>query len=97
MRYTEDGDARSCELAPGRMTLDCYGGGTHRSWQYASLSDFITEAQLPNLRYDDGAGTVELSNGEFTVRDKNGNVVEEAEFGGAPRVFVIQELTEVCE
>jgi hypothetical protein len=25
VRYTEDGDARSCELAPGRMTLDCYG------------------------------------------------------------------------
>lgn len=35
--------------------------------------------------------------GEFTVRDKNGNVVEEAEFGGPPHVFVMQELAEVCE
>jgi hypothetical protein len=31
------------------------------------------------------------------VRDKNGNVVEEAEFGGTPHVFLIQELAEVCE
>ena len=31
------------------------------------------------------------------MRDKNGNVVEEAEFGASPHVFVIQELTEVCE
>jgi hypothetical protein len=173
VRYTEDGAAGHCELAAAR--LDCYGGGAHRSWQYASLSDFIAEAELPNfvlvrertwsgggpmlisysshttvnayeglrlltrvrrasnafaawtidsvrydrwdrfgrptaglitrgettealtLRYDDAAGTVELSNGEFTVRDRNGNVVEEAEFGGSPRVFVIQELVEVCE
>lgn len=49
------------------------------------------------LHYDDAAGRVESSNGEFTVRDKNGNVVEEAEFGGSPHVFVIQELAEVCE
>jgi len=175
VRYTEDGVAASCEFAPGRLTLDCFGGGTHSSWQYASLSDFIAEAELPNLvlvrqrtwsgggpmlisygshttvnayeglrlltrvrtgsnafgswtidsvrydhwdrfgrptagqitrgeatealtlRYDDAAGMVELSNGELTVRDKNGNVVEEAEFGGSPHVFVIQELAEVCE
>jgi len=175
VRYTEDGAARSCELSPGRVTLDCYGGGTHRSWQYASLSDFIAEAELPNLvlvrqrtwsgggpmlisysshttvntyeglrlmtrvrtatnafaswtidsvrydhwdrfgrptagmitsgdvtepltlHYDDGAGTVELSNGERTMRDKNGNVAEETEFGGSPHVFAYQELAEVCE
>jgi hypothetical protein len=175
VRYTEDGAARNCELSLGRVTLDCYGGGTHRSWQYASLSDFIAEAELSNLvlvrqrtwsgggpmlisysshttvntyeglrlmtrvrtasnafggwtidsvrydrwdrfgrptaglitrgettealtvRYDDAAGTVELSNGEFTVRDKNGNVVEEAEFTGLPHVYGIQELAEVCE
>jgi len=49
------------------------------------------------LHYDDAAGRVESSNGEFTVRDKNGNLVEEAEFGGSPHVFVIQALGEVCE
>jgi hypothetical protein len=175
VRYTEDGAARNCELSPGRVTLDCYGGGTHRSWQYASLSDFIAEAERPNLvlvrqrtwsgggpmlisysshttvntyegprlmtrvrtasnafggftidsvrydrwdrfgrptsglitrgdttegltvRYDDAAGTVTVSNGEFTVRDRNGNVVEEAEFSGFPHVYVNQELAEVCE
>jgi hypothetical protein len=175
VRYTEDGVAANCEFASGRLTLDCYGSRAHRSWQYASLSDFIAEAQLPNLvlvrqrtwsgggpmlisysshatvntyegarvltrvrtasnavasftidsvrydhwdrfdrptaglitrgettealtlHYDDAAGKVELSNGEFTVRDKNGNVVEEAEFGGSPHVFVILELAEVCQ
>jgi hypothetical protein len=35
---------------------------------------------------------------EFTVRDKNGNVVEELEFVDfPPRILVIQELAEVCE
>ena len=175
VRYTEDGAAGNCEF--NGVAFNCYAAGAHSSWEYASLSDFITEAELPNLvlarqrtwsgggpmlissssrttvntyeglrlltrvrtgsnaftrgswvidsvqydhwdhfgrptaglitrgetaealtlRYDDGAGRVELSNGEFTVRDKNGNVVEEAEFGGSPHVFVYQELAEVCE
>jgi hypothetical protein len=175
LHYTENGVPGNCEFAPGRATLDCYAGSTHGSWQYASLSDFVSEAQVPNLvlvqqrtwsgggpmlisygshttvntyegprlltrvrtasnafaswtidsvrydhwdrfgrptaglitrgettdtltlHYDDGAGTVHLSNGEFTLRDKNGNVAQEAEFGGSPHVFVIQELAEVCE
>jgi hypothetical protein len=175
LRYTDDGAAGNCELSA--VTLNCYAAGAHSEWQYASLSDFITEAELPNLvlarqrtwsgggpmlissgsrttvntyeglrlltrvrtgsnaftrgswtidsvqydhwdrfgrptagqithgdttealtlHYDDAAGRVESSNGEFTVRDKNGNVVEEAEFAGSPRVFLIQELAEVCE
>ena len=31
------------------------------------------------------------------MQDKDGNVVEEAEFAGSPRVFVIQEQAVVCE
>jgi hypothetical protein len=38
---------------------------------------------------------VDRSKGEFTVRDKNGNIVEEAEFGGTPHVFAVKELAEV--
>ena len=173
VRYTEDGAATTCEL--GGLTLTCRASRGSTSWQYASLSDFIAEAQVPNLvlarernwsgggpmlisygshatlntyeglrlvtrvrtasnafgsfaidraeydhwdrlgrptagrittgdttepltlRYDDAARRVEASNGEYTVRDANGNVVEEAEFYGAPHVFIIQELAEVCQ
>lgn len=177
LRYTENGAPGHCELALGRVSLDCYAGGTRSSWEYASLNDFVIEAQVPNLvlarqkawsgggpmlisastrtttntyeglrvltrvrtdnsgygslrmidsvrydhwdtfgrptagritrgettealtlDYDDAARIVQLSNGEYTVQDKNGNVVEQLEFaGGSRRLFVIQELAEVCE
>src|SRR6266568_3516448 len=47
LRYTDNGFAGNCELSGVR--LDCYAAGDHSEWQYASLSDFITEAELPNL------------------------------------------------
>jgi len=72
VRYTEDGIAGSCEIAPGRLTLDCFGGGTHSSWQYASLSDFIAEPELPNLvlvrqRTWSGGGPMLISYGSHTT------------------------------
>jgi hypothetical protein len=44
-----EGTVRANRAELAGIRLDCYGGSAHRSWEYASLSDFIAEAELPNL------------------------------------------------
>jgi hypothetical protein len=65
--------------------------------------EITTRGQVEPLSvtYDDVRRTARASNGERTVRDVHGNIVEEVEFsaalGGQPREFVVEAMAEVCE
>jgi YD repeat-containing protein len=51
-----------------------------------------------SITYDDAARVMQASNGEFVMRDKDGNIVKEVEFSGDPATdYVVTASATVCQ